>query len=115
MCLLGSLFPAISYLCAQPVALATIFAKALPHVLQLLLPAMHVCPFVATVVPSYHWICRPFLFFDMNLPAFCCHQCCRYLCPRHFFAIHVALNIATAIAIAITLALMVCHGYCHHV
>ena len=112
MCLLGSLFPAISHLRVLPVALATIFAKALPHVLPLLLPAMHVCPFVATCVPKLPLDLPPVLYFSTWI---CQRSVATNVAITFAFAIHVALNIAAAIATAITLALMVCHGYCHHV
>ena len=72
MCLRGSLFPAISRLRVQPVAIAFTRNARLSF-------RCHVCSQVAIGFAA-----RAF-FPDMDWPAFCCHQCCRYLCPRHFF------------------------------
>ena len=97
MCLLGSLFPAISRLHVQPVALAAIFAKDLPHVLPLLLPARHVYPFVATCVPKLPldlppvlyfstWICQRSVATNVAVtfaPVIFCHPCCPKHCHRH--------------------------------
>ena len=93
MCRLGLFFPMISHLRVQSLALATIFSIALPHALPLLLPAMQVCPFVATCVtkgfcpqPWFgHWICRTCFYPSHIFASVFCHQCCRYLCPRRFF------------------------------
>ena len=111
MCLLGLLFPVIFHLCVQSWALATILAIALSFVLLLLVPAMQVCPFVATCVAKELQI------LPLNLPPvlvprpricqFFCHNCCHYRCRCRFFVVHVALKIAIAIATAIVFALEV--------
>ena len=101
-----------SHLHVASLALARFFARALLPVLLLLLPAMQVCPFVATCVakgfcsqPKFcHSICRLcfcpcYVFASVFLPP---------MLPLHLppsvFSIHVALQIATAIAIAIAFA-----------
>ena len=69
------------------------FAIALPPVLLWLLPAMQVCPFVATSVakgfcsqPNFcHWISSPCFYPRHVFARVFCHRCCHYLCPRRFF------------------------------
>ena len=90
MCLLH--FPAISHLRVQSLALNTIFAIALPPVLLWLLPAMHVCPFVATSVakgcPNFaieFAVCSPCFYPRYVFARRFCHRCCHYLCPPVIF------------------------------
>ena len=82
-----------SHLRVASLALATFFARALLPVLLLLLPAMQVCPFVATCVAKgfcsqpkcCHSICRVCFCPRQVFASVFCHRCCHYICPRRFF------------------------------
>ena len=82
-----------AHLRVASLALATFFARALLPVLLLLLPAMQVCPFVATCVakgfcsqPKFcHSICRLCFCPRHVFASVFSHRCCHYICPRRFF------------------------------